>query len=211
MAKIIAICGPDGAGKTTLSTELKKEGFHREYGGKKQNHSLFITQYFIKVHDLIKRKKMDRLGFLYLNIVFYPLEYIEHRLRLRKALDSRRKGYDVVFDRFVVDRMWRFKLDEGPNKFAEYIKWFFYRFYYTIYMNWFPRIDAYVFLLPPTDELLKRQPSDYSTTNESENIRSAYKSIADELEDDGENILVIDSNLDVNENKSTVMKWFNNL
>lgn len=211
MSNIIALCGPDGTGKSTLANATKKHGFLVEYGGKKSNHRLFFTMPVLSIYHILKNNRMDRAAYLYLNIVFYPVEYIENILRVLDASEACKNGNNVIFDRFVIDRIWRSYLETDYVFPASLLVSFFNFIYAYIYMNAFPKIDGYVFLLPPSDVIIERQPNDYDSFQDCENIRSAYYKVAKELENQGENVLIIESDLDMATTECRFIEWFNSI
>ncbi len=211
MSNIIALCGPDGAGKSTLANISKKRGFLVEYGGKKSNHRLFFTMSVLSVYRTLKNKRMDRAAYLFLNIIFYPIEYIENMLRLRDASKACKNGNNVIFDRFVIDRIWRSYLETDYIYSTSLLVYLFNYIYAFIYMNAFPKIDGYVFLLPPSDVIIERRPNDYDSLQDCKNIRSAYYKVAKELENQGENVLIIESDLDRTTTECRFIEWFNSI
>jgi len=198
--KTIALCGPDGAGKSTLAAVLEQQGWAVQYGGKKANHILWSTRIAFALHQWLVRRRARWLSPLYLYGVFYPLEYAENRARVRRARRANQNGVNVVFDRFVVDRMWR--VFSPRHHYGD-------RVYHCLYRSHFPAIDAYVFLLPPAAVLMERAP--YHSSEQCEAMRTAYQQVAEILADGGQEVLVLPELREPEQLSSELQEWIDGL
>ena len=207
MSHVIALCGPDGAGKSTLADQLATVGFEVQYGGKKDNHHLSVTVIAYRIYDFIDTiSASSYFSHLFLLGIFYPIEYAENIIRVRRANDTASQGTPVCFDRFVVDRMWQ-RYSQNDCSFAQMVYKRVISIYSHLYLNYFPPIDGYVFLAPSSDVLLDRAPNHYESRNHAKRVRSAYLMVAAELELRDENVLIIDANEEPEKLRQQILDW----
>jgi len=206
MSIVIAVCGPDGAGKSTLTTKLSNSGFETYYGGKKSGHHLTVTSVAHHIYKQIDHFS-SKLAHLYLLLCFYPIEYIENRARVRNATNAAANGTKVCFDRFVVDRMWQRYISNENHSFAEKKFNELVGIYGYLYRNWFPSIDGYIFLVPPADTLFDRVPEFYESRQHAVQIRNAYVSVATELQNNNKNVFIISEIEEPEELEQKILIW----
>lgn len=208
MTSVIAICGPDGAGKSTLSNKLDLIGFETQYGGKKAGHRLFITTTACRFYTIIDRVfPTNYFSHIFLLIFFYPIEYIENIVRVKKAKETASQATPVCFDRFVVDRMWQSYMNASDLTFARRVFNKITGVYGYLYRNYFPSIDGYVFLVPTSDMLLERAPEHYCSETHASQVRSAYLSVATELQSKNENVLIIETKANPEKLLQETVEW----
>ena len=202
MSYIISLCGPDGVGKSTLANYLSKNQWTVQYGGKKSNHTLVVTKVLFNIHLFLKRTRLYRLNLVFLYFIFYPFEFLENLSRIKF---SKKLNTNVVFDRFVVDRIWKaFLKNNSSQKKLPLLD----KFYAFIYLKCFPSIDGYVFLLPDADVIFERDKEFYKNRQTCKEIRDAYEETAGELAKTGKKVLVIQSTLTPQEIYCKINHWF---
>lgn len=176
--KIIAIVGPDGAGKTTLCKKIENWNINNGilskyiYGSKHSDHVFLLTKLSFFFYSKIKKIPSvgKVLGLFYLYVLHYPIEFLDNIFKYKKAKKLREQGYTVVFDRYPTDRiipMTKTFSDKflPPNKFSllyfvKFIIWKLMKFYSLIYFKFYPIPDL-LFFLDVDEKILKERKSDY--------------------------------------------------
>lgn len=163
----IAIAGPDGAGKSSICAFLSNNipGAVVQYAGKNRNHLLRTTS--LGLNLWMKLRRFGAIpGLLGQYFLFYPLEYIENRVRF--SINKQVESGLIIYDRHPIDRMmmqYSLILRRGsgrlnPLRFAvEYpLCWLVARLYQFL----FPEIDRIYVLLPHPELCFKRSGGQYS-------------------------------------------------
>ncbi|MAE94847.1 MAG: hypothetical protein CL910_09320 [Deltaproteobacteria bacterium] len=182
--KIVAICGPDGVGKSTLVSELQRllpgGRVSVMYGGKKANHQLWTTPLALWILETMRRiPGVRRLARFYQTVVFQPLEFFENRARWASARREAEQREFVLFDRFVVDRMWRHHVSKAGRSLVKVNPGD--RFFYWLYESHFPSPHAYLFLAPTPELMFERAPGEYGSLDHAIAVGLAYDALAESL------------------------------
>lgn len=177
MSRLIAIAGPDGAGKTTVCEHLSKrlEGARIEYGGKARNHKLASTRFAYKVLAAARSGwKPLYLPFCYL--WFYPFEYFENRRRFSTSGPG-----ILLFDRHPIDRMVMLAdidLKRTYGKISK-VRWLlekpFRVFWAWVYRNLFPDTTRVFILLPTPALCFERSGGQYPSISDAHIRIESYR------------------------------------
>jgi hypothetical protein len=184
MSKIIAICGPDGAGKTTLVEELAKRDYKVLNFGRKGEFVFSITKLAFKMYYFLRGKQCGVLSRVWLYFFVYPLEYINN---LFKFLYAKRLSVETTFfDRYDVDRMWRANIKNKTHPLQKILD----RMLFFLYLHFYPRADKYFFLLPDAKILFDRRGNFYKEVDKAKRMRAVYLRVSQILEESGVEVYV---------------------
>ena len=175
----IAITGPDGSGKSSISDKLSEE-LHSSvvvYAGKYRNHMLWSTKIGLKIW-----KSAQKLGgitsFVARFFLFYPLEYFENLKRFKHNYEG---SQTIIYDRHPIDRMaLRHEINAGnpPKRLKDRIEYSLLSFWSWWYRNFFPVIDRVYVLLPHPSLCFDRSKGQYKNEEEAKvRINAFYKAM----------------------------------
>lgn len=178
--KRIAIVGPDGSGKSTLCASLQAAIPNScvRYAGKNREHLLKITPIALSFMNRAQIKSAF-LGSIVKHLFFYPVEYIENRLRFSPKDPN--DIYITIYDRHPIDRsIARQYLHLKKNQRQISLIRYFLKiptalFWDTIYRRFFPRIDCLFVLLPSAEIIFYRSMGQYKTFLNAETRIKAYR------------------------------------
>jgi len=180
---IIALTGPDGSGKSSICSMLKKNYPRSEiiYAGK-SNFRLPITSFALNLW--VQSRKLGLfISLLVQNFVYYPIEYLDSIIKFSYA-DARHRH--VFFDRHPIDRMimlhtLRLRRDAKRVTLTSYVVQYpLLWFWGKVYKLFFPRIDI-VFVLTPCPELcFDRSEGQYPDLTEAKiKVRSYFLAMSE--------------------------------
>lgn len=162
----IAICGLDGAGKTTILDILNKafvdllkerKVFYRywrpfllpeirELFGKPNSKVADNKdqQRLIRANDEPVKRSFKKLIVSHAKFAYYNLDYLLGRI---KYMGIRARGGIVLFDRHYIDMV------VHPDRFGMYLPYWYLKLFYSIW----PTVDLTIFLWATPDEIFKRK------------------------------------------------------
>lgn len=173
----IAIVGPDGSGKTSVTTQLHSLLANSTvvYGGKGRDNVLWTTTICFKLWKAISRLKIPFLPHCAKFLVYYPAEFFEYLFRF-----FFKSGNGVfIFDRHPVDRI-ILPMEYRANKPLRGLRLWLSQWPYLIFISFwyrflFPKIDLLIFLLPSADLCFERANGQYKDQRSAVNKLEAYR------------------------------------
>ena len=158
----IAIVGPDGAGKTTISKILNKRITNSvyQYAGKNSGHRFLITPKIVTVHKNLE-KSSPLIAIIFKYTIFYTIEYIENIFRFRY-----RENITTIYDRHPIDRtvLYYEKLYRNRSRrmnFYVSCDLFLRLIWSSIYISMFYRIENMILLVPEDELIFSRSNGQY--------------------------------------------------
>jgi thymidylate kinase len=176
--KRIALVGPDGAGKTTICTELNHIVPDSDivHVVKDREHHLKIMHLVVIIWKIIPTR-LRILSYLYKYIILYSFEYIENMYRVKYFSEK----YKVLFyDRHPLDRVmnyyeYKYQYCLGLLSMPQYFfHVFFTKIWSHIYCKFFPSIDCVFFLLPEPELSYERSNRQYINSDYARARIAAY-------------------------------------
>ncbi|MCC5808668.1 MAG: hypothetical protein JJU00_20240 [Opitutales bacterium] len=181
--KRISVAGQDGSGKSTLCASLNAAipNSSIQYAGKNRSHLFELSPYALQLLD--KSKEVSSLlGLIVKHTIFYPIEYIENRMRfsLGKSITDHVKIYDRhPIDRSVGRHSLQLKRAQRQIPWLHFVLRFPAAYFWDfLYRFTFPRIDCVYILLPEPEIAFTRSKGQYKTVLEAEIRRIAYERAA---------------------------------
>lgn len=180
---IIALTGPDGSGKSSICSLLKKHYPQAEiiYAGK-SDFRFPITSLALNLW-IHSRKLGSFISLLVQNFVYYPIEYLDSLIKFINA--DARHGH-VFFDRHPIDRMimlhtLRLRRDAQRIALTSYVVQYpLFWFWGKIYKLFFPRIDVVIVLTPCLELCFDRSEGQYPDLIEAKiKIRSYFLAMSE--------------------------------
>ena len=177
----IAIVGPDGPGKTSISNQLQQMLPKAQiiYAGKSHNQTFRLTKWTYQFWKWIKQLRLPIFLQLVLFLIYYPIEFLENLAHFRKP----RKGKFFIYDRHPIDRMimiHEYQISQ-PTHHKWSLKYLLLRRYNWFYQPFFPNIEQICCLLPKPELCWQCADGHYRSPVEAQWKIESYRLVATEL------------------------------